>query len=93
MEDRPVYGARVADIMTNMLMKNREIQKMVQDISRQSRKPIKSSFCLSNGVGKIKISPTKFLEEQKKYLLEGTDASYKSRFLENGRVSLREPSE
>ncbi len=67
---RPVYGAQIADLIINSLMRNPVIQQMVSDSSNKNQLQTISVFCLKEGEGVHKISDLKFLEEQKKYLLQ-----------------------
>lgn len=80
MEDRPVYGARVADLMVNTLMGNEQIIALVQEAATRLRQPVKSSFCLTKAPGKHTVADEQFLEEQKKYLLQGATGNYKASF-------------
>ncbi len=80
MEDRPVYGARVADLMVNTLMGNVQVMALVQEAASRLRQPVKSSFCLNKAPGKHTVADEQFLEEQKKYLLQGATGNYKASF-------------
>lgn len=83
----PLYGAGKADIVTNTLMMNSQIRKLV-DKASQGR-PVSSIFCQTLGSGKHEFKPTDFPEMQKKFLsgrncprhsydyLQGTEAEKK----------------
>lgn len=81
MEDRPIYGAKVADLTLNSFLSNPQIKALVEESSLKINKPIKSMFCQHQGPGKHSVSKTAFLDEQKNYLLHGSDKPYKVRFL------------
>lgn len=85
--DRPIYGARASDLMLNSVMANESIQKMVAEIRRELQKPVKSIFCQALGVGQHAVSREKYLEEQRKYLLDGPHHQFKTR-LSNGNFGI-----
>lgn len=78
--DSPYYGARVADLMLNMLMNNPEIMNRAIAASKASKKPVKSLFCQGKNNTKVVIDSEKFLNEQKDYLLKGSEKKYRSKF-------------
>lgn len=77
--DRPIYGARAADLMINSVMANPEIQQIVREIQITTKQPIKSVFCSQLGEGNHSIDSAKYFNEQKKYLLEGQDHLFKTK--------------
>ncbi len=77
--DRPIYGARAADLMINSVMANTEIQQIVREIQMTTKQPIKSVFCSQLGEGNHSIDSAKYFNEQKKYLLEGQDHLFKTK--------------
>lgn len=85
--DRPFYGARVADIMVNMLMNNPEIVRLVASAAVEKKVSIKSLFCQSSQEGKNLIDSDQFLNEQKQYLLDGSNRRFKIR-LPDGQVAV-----
>lgn len=87
MEDRPVYGARVADLMLNSFMNEPEIRQMIEEAAWKERKPVVSIFCYDHNNKSFMVLQDQFLEEQKKYLLEGAKYPYKMRV--SGGSSLR----
>lgn len=77
MEDRPVYGARVADLMLNSFMSDPEIRQIVEDVARREKKSPVSVFCYGHNESSFMVLNDQFLAEQKKYLLEGSKHPYK----------------
>jgi hypothetical protein len=68
MKKTPLYGARVADIIVNMLMKNSNIMEKIKSLSLKLNKPVKNIFC--NQSGNIQVSDDYFLNLQRKFLLD-----------------------
>ncbi|GEM_PF-3562232 len=77
--DRPIYGARAADLMINSVMANPEIQQIVREIQITTKQPIKSIFCSQLGEGNHTIDSAAYYNEQKKFLLDGQDHLFKTK--------------
>jgi len=80
MEDRPVYGARAADLMLNSFMNEPQIREMVSEASAQMRKPVVSIFCYGHDQARFMVPRDQFRDEQNGYLLGGTQHLYKMKF-------------
>lgn len=92
MEDRPVYGARVADLMLNSLMSQPEVREMIEAVSAEMGQPITSVFCYDHPESRFLIPGDQFYQEQRSYLLEGAQHSYKMK-LTSGTLGIPKSSE
>jgi len=78
MGERPVYGARIADIMLNMLMPNKRISDLVINAESKFQKKSVNSFCLESGEGAQTLDNRKFWDQQHSFLMDGAQAHYRS---------------
>jgi hypothetical protein len=71
---QPYYGARVADLMLNSVMPNKEIYALVQTMSQTLKKSTPSLFCQKLGAGPHAMSSSQFFDQQRAFLLNGSAA-------------------
>ncbi len=78
--ERPIYGARAMDLMLNTLMPNTEISELITAVAKRTGRTGFSSFCVGKPAGRISIGARSYFEMQKKFLLEGQNGTYLTRF-------------
>lgn len=78
--DRPIYGARAADLMLNTLMPNPDISELIGDVARKIGRTGISGFCRGKAEGKVTVASNAFFEMQKRFLLEGEKTQHLARF-------------
>lgn len=71
MSDRHFYGSRVGDLMVNSLMSNNEINELVLSSSKTGQTVVQSVFCKKENSSVVEINEDKYLNEQKRFLLQG----------------------
>ncbi len=76
MEDRPVYGNRGLDLMVKSIMNNPEINALITENSNRLKSKPMSIFC-SGKTGPVSINTDQFLNNEKKFLLQGENQFYK----------------
>jgi hypothetical protein len=69
--DRPVYGARVADLMLTTLLPNDDIAQLVKDRLKAHNEKLTSAFCLEKGAGDHALNLNTYNQLQRQYLLGG----------------------
>lgn len=96
MGSRPYYGARVADLMLNSILANKEINALVEYAGKKMNRPVPSFICQKLGAGQHNVSLNQFFNQQKEFLLNGrqraltigtTTVNYKTK-LTNGKVDV-----
>lgn len=78
MGSRPLYGARVADLIINSMMNNFDVLQIVKASSIKSDKKVKSIFCLARGKDLHTVDSQTYLNQQKSFLLEGDKMELKT---------------
>jgi hypothetical protein len=69
MKTSPIYGAKAADIMVNMLYRNNFIREIIDNSYKKlNRQPESVLICEMMGAGTHQISTTDFSEMQEKFL-------------------------
>lgn len=78
--DRPIYGARALDLMLNSLMPNSEISELIIAVAKRTGRTGVSSFCVGKPAGIVSVAARSYFDMQKKFLLEGQNGTYLTRF-------------
>lgn len=96
MGSRPYYGARVADLMLNSILANKEINALIESTGKKMKLPVPSFICQKLGVGQHNVRLDQFFNQQKEFLLNGQQraltigtapTNYKTK-LTNGKVGV-----